>query len=191
MGGTANLVVQRGSAPRQTLAELVMAWARDTETGEPRHILELGVDRRGAKCGCECPSCGLALTAVNAAKEEFVKRPHFLHPEGAERNACMLLTARAALLRQRQVDGWLELPRRRVSSKVAGLSGQFHEAWVELPAEKLHINVLTTSFDGHALVQDADETADDFRLRAKSLALRGRPSTACVVWVDDIDLGLL
>lgn len=140
MAGKGNLFVRSdGAGARQALTELVMAWARDSDTGEPRYILELGADRRGAKCGCECPSCGLPLTAVNAAKAEFVRRPHFRHPEGAERDECLVLAARAAALRQLQDDGWFQLPRRRMSAKVAGLSGEFYEAWVEQPAEKLHI----------------------------------------------------
>jgi hypothetical protein len=43
-----------------------------------------GPHQRGARCNCKCISCGLPLTAVNAAKTEFQKRPHFRHPEGAE-----------------------------------------------------------------------------------------------------------
>ena len=70
MSGPANLVVTDGAGARQTLADLVMAWARDTATGEPRYILELDAAHRGARCGCECPSCGKPLTAVNAAKTE-------------------------------------------------------------------------------------------------------------------------
>jgi hypothetical protein len=140
MGGTGNLVVRTdGGGARQALADLVMAWARDSATGEPRYILELSADRRGAKSGCECASCGLPLTAVNAAKAEFVKRPHFRHPEGAERDECMVLAARAAALRTLHVDGWLELPRRRRSARAVGLSGDIYEAWVETPPEKLHI----------------------------------------------------
>jgi hypothetical protein len=141
MSGPGNLNVQTvgvggvGAA----LAELVQAWARDISTGEPRHILELGPERRGAKSGCECPGCGLPLTAVNVAKTEFVKRPHFRHPEGAERGECLVLTARAAAMRQLQEYGWLELPRRRMSGRATGLSGEVHEAWVELPPRRVRI----------------------------------------------------
>lgn len=117
-----------------------MAWARDSATGEPRYILELGADRRGAKCGCECVSCGLPLTAVNAAKTDFIKRPHFRHPEGAERDDCLILAGRAAVLRQLRDDGWIDLPRRRMSARVVGLSGQYYEAWVEHPPERVHIS---------------------------------------------------
>lgn len=121
------------------LSELVMAWARDSRTGEPRYILELDKSRRGAKCGCECPSCGVELTAVNAAKEEFEVRPHFRHPAGAQRADCLVLVSRAALLRQFEEGGWLELPRHRVSATVTGFSGTAYDAWVEQPAQKLHI----------------------------------------------------
>ena len=142
MSGPSNFVVRAGR-PRggiDALARLVLAWARDSRTGEPLYILEIGPEHTGAQCGCECPSCGLPLTAVNAAKTEFKRRPHFRHPEGAERNECLVLAARAAALKQLQEDGWLDLPRQRRSGRVAGLSGEFHEAWVEAPAERLHIS---------------------------------------------------
>lgn len=141
MSGPGNLVVRAGDADvRAALAELVLAWARDSETGAPRYILELGPGRRGAKCACECASCGLALIAVNAAKAEFKTRPHFRHPGGAEKSACMVLAARAAVLRQFREEGWLELPRRRMSAQAIGLSGTQYEAWVESPSEKVHIS---------------------------------------------------
>lgn len=124
---------------RDTPADLVMAWARDSTTGEPRYILELDRERRGAKCGCECVSCGLPLTAVNAAKAEFVRRPHFRHPEGAERADCMVLAARAAALRHLEREGWVALPRRLRSAKAVGLSRASYEAWVEQPAERVRI----------------------------------------------------
>jgi len=141
MNGTCKIVVQRDdhAAARSVLTELVQAWATDVATGEPRHILELGADRRGAKSGCECPNCGLPLTAVNAAKADFVRRPHFRHPEGAERNDCLILAARAAAMRQLKEEGWLELPRRQMSARATGLSGNVHEAWVELPRERVRI----------------------------------------------------
>lgn len=140
MSGPANLVVTDAPDARQALADLVMAWARDSSTGEPRYILELDADHRGSKCGCECPSCGKPLVAVNAAKAEFVRRPHFRHPDGAHRDECLVLAARAAALRQLHEEGWLDLPRRRMSARVAGLSGEFHEAWVELPPVRIQIS---------------------------------------------------
>jgi len=134
------LVVTKPAGARQALSDLVMAWARDTLTGAPRYILELDEHHRGAKCGCECPSCGLPLTAVNAAKAEFLRRPHFRHPDGSERRECMVLAARAAALRQLHEDGWLELPRRRIRGQALGLSGVFHEAWVEQPPQRLRVD---------------------------------------------------
>lgn len=36
----------------------------------------------------------------------------------------------------------LELPRRRQSRRIAGLSGQYYEAWVEAPAERVRVRDL-------------------------------------------------
>lgn len=140
MRGLANLIKTDGIGASQAMPDLVMAWARDAATGEPRYILELDASQRGAKCGCECPSCGKPLTAVNAAKTEFLRRPHFRHPEGAQRDECLVLAARVAALRQLQGEGWLDLPRRRRSARVAGLSGEFHEAWVEEAPVRMRIS---------------------------------------------------
>jgi len=126
-------------AAQESTGELVMAWARDTATGEPRYILELDAAHRGARCGCECPSCGMALTAVNAAKDEVVVRPHFRHPRGAVRDDCLVLAGRAAVLRQWEEEGWIELPRRRRSGQAVGLSGAEYEAWVETPPERVRV----------------------------------------------------
>jgi hypothetical protein len=170
MDSPAKLVVTNSAGARQALTELVMAWARDTETGQPRYILELDAEHRGAKCGCECPNCGKPLTAVNAAKTEFVRRPHFRHPEGAPRDECLVLAARAAVLRQMLKEGWIDLPRRRITGRVAGLSGEYHEAWVEQPAARLRIsdvtyrdsaNALVTFDDGRQLVVQLTGTSDN------------------------------
>jgi hypothetical protein len=124
---------------KAALGELVMAWARDIETGEPRYIGEIDAEHRGGKCGCECPSCNLALIAVNAAKDKVIKRPHFRHPEGAQRNECAILAARAAAMRLLAEEGVIELPRRRMSASAEGLSGANYEAWVEAPAQKVRV----------------------------------------------------
>ncbi len=139
MSQLAKLVISKGREGRKDLSDLVMAWARDSATGQPRYILELDDAHRGSKCGCECPSCGRGLTAVNAAKSNVKRRPHFRHPKGAERKECLILAARAAVLDQLLATGWLELPRRSKSAKAVGLSGQFYEAWVDLPSETLQI----------------------------------------------------
>lgn len=173
MSGPGNLVVTNGAGARQALADLVMAWARDSTTGEPRYILELDADHRGAKCGCECPSCGKPLTAVNAAKTEFLRRPHFRHPEGSQRTECLLLAARAAALRQLQEEGWLDLPRRRVSARVTGLSGEFHEAWVEEAPVRIRISQVDYRDRATAII-----TLDDGRqLRVELTGTPGAPSS--------------
>lgn len=122
-----------------TTKELVMAWARDRGSGEPRYIGELRKEQTGQKCGCECYSCGLPLEAVNAGKTEFKLRPHFRHPDGAPKQDCMVLAARAAALQMLLDEGELFLPRRRQSKQVEGLSGEYYEAWVERPREPIRI----------------------------------------------------
>jgi hypothetical protein len=127
---------------KAALGELVLAWARDIETGEPKYIGEIDADHRGGKCGCECPSCRLALIAVNAAKDKVIRRPHFRHPEGAQRDECAILAARAAAMRLLAEEGVIELPRRQMSARAEGLSGAIHEAWVEAPAEKVRVAMI-------------------------------------------------
>ncbi|MDZ7914363.1 MAG: hypothetical protein U5O16_21395 [Rhodococcus sp. (in: high G+C Gram-positive bacteria)] len=171
MSGPAKLVVTDGAGARQVLADFVMAWARDAATGEPRYILELDSRHRGARCGCECPACGKPLTAVNAAREAFLRRPHFRHPKGAQRAECLVLAARAAVLRQLQEAGWLELPRRRMSARVAGLSGEFHEAWVEEAAVRVRISEVDYRDSATAVI-----TLDDGRkLRVELTGTPGGP----------------
>lgn len=137
--GSSSLRVRIGASAQPSSSELVLAWARDIASGEPRYILELDEAHRGAKCGCECPSCGAALTGVNVAKDEFEVRPHFRHPPGAQRRDCLVLASRLALLRQFQNGGWLELPSRRMPATVQGLSGAGYNAWAVSPPQKLHI----------------------------------------------------
>ena len=137
---------------------MVMAWARDSATGQPRYIGEIDAEHRGGKCGCECPSCRLPLIAVNAAKDNVIRRPHFRHPEGAQRDECAILAARSAALQLLAEDGVIELPRRRMSAHAQGLSGAQHEAWVEAPSQRLRISSIDFSDQAFALL-----TLDDGR----------------------------
>ncbi|URI07954.1 hypothetical protein MW290_05050 [Aquincola tertiaricarbonis] len=52
----------------------------------------------------------------------------------------MVLTARVAVLRQLQDAGWIDLPKCRVTAQVMGLSGQYHDAWVEAPPQRMRIS---------------------------------------------------
>jgi len=142
-----------------------MAWARDVESGEPKYIFELGPDRQGSKCRCECYSCGLPLTAVNAGKTTWRRRPHFRHPEGAQKDACLVLSARAAALEMLKQEGRLTLPSRRRSSQVAGLSGKYYDAWVSTPPEPVRISNFSTVDRVSAIL-----TLDDGRQLRVSLA---------------------
>lgn len=116
--------------PRVALTELVTAWALDEKSGEPRYIMELGADRRGSRSGCVFPSCLAPLTAVNAAKSEFIRRPHFRHPPGTEKQSCSIVAARFALLKEVQAVGWLQLPQLRRKVTAIGLPGHTYETWV-------------------------------------------------------------
>ena len=146
----------------------VMAWARDSVTGEPVYILELDKARAGARCGCECPSCALPLTAVNAAKKEYLRRPHFRHPDGAGKSDCMYLAARLAALQLLREQGVFLLPSRKVSGRVIGLSGLAHEAWVEQKPELVRIRDFSFSDKAAALL-----TLDDGRQLRIELTGRG------------------
>ncbi len=158
----ANWVVQAvNNSPASRLEELVMAWGKDAKTGEARYIFELDQSRRGARSGCVCYSCGKPLTAVNAAKDEWRIRPHFRHPDGAERNACLVLTARAAALSLLQKHDRIVLPARRVHAQVVGLSGKPYDAWIVRPAEQVrirsfkprdHVSAVLTLEDGQQVL---------------------------------------
>lgn len=126
-------------SPQEALTDLVMAWARDEKTGEPRYIMELGADRRGSRSGCVCPSCLAPLTAVNVAKAEFIRRPHFRHPPGTERQSCSIVAARFALLKEVQSDGWLQLPQLRRKVTALGLSGHTYETWVTAAPQRVRV----------------------------------------------------
>lgn len=121
-------------------SDFIMAWAKDSGTGEPRYIFELNAAKRGVGCGCECYSCGLPLIAVNAGKSVWRKRPHFRHPGGAQKGACLILSARAAALETLRKHGVLTLPARRMGATITGLSGKSYSAWVSLPPEPIRIS---------------------------------------------------
>ena len=139
-------------------SELVLAWAVDLETNTPRYILELDAAHNGAKCNCKCPSCDLPLTAINAGKFKWQHRPHFRHPKGAVREICLVIAARRAINEMFGRLGRVVLPRRRRSREIEGLSGNYHDAWVERPAERVHISDCAFEDEANAIL-----TLDDGR----------------------------
>lgn len=143
---------------RAALGELVMAWARDIDTGQARYILELDAAHSGKKCGCECVSCGEPLTAVNAGKEEhrYKRRPHFRHPSGVSKDSCAVLTARAAALRLLVEDGVLDLPSRSVPGSWTGLSGQAYGGTASSPPERVALASVQYRDRVSAVVELAD-----------------------------------
>lgn len=182
MNFSSSWIVNQSSVPSPTSqSDHVMAWARDAQTGEPVYIQELDASRTGGKCGCECPSCELPLTAVNAAKTEYRKRPHFRHPNGAGNSDCMFLAARLAVLNLLKMQGVFTLPGRRLSAQCIGLSGTEHEAWVEHPPERVRF----TNFDFRDRVA-AILTLDDGRqLRVQ---LMGTGSSETVTGSDGLPI---
>ncbi|WP_156546064.1 hypothetical protein [Cupriavidus sp. D384] len=137
---------------------LLMAWARDRKTGVPRYILELDEHHRGADCDCNCVSCGAELIAVNAARKTFVRRPHFRHATGTDKHSCVVQAARLAVLATLESTGYLDLPSRRRTAQIMGLSGAFYDAWAEAPAERVRIASCSFSDIASAVV-----TLDDGR----------------------------
>lgn len=133
-------------APRnQVTRELVLAWAKDAETGAPVYVRELSRDQTGLRCGCICPACGAVLEAVNAGKKagEYQQTPHFRHPDGQPRDACSILTARFAALEAFRRDGTLTLPRIRRAGSFIGISGKPYEAWINLPSRQVTIKTVS------------------------------------------------
>lgn len=133
-------VQSQSEAPPDGLPDLIMAWARDAENGEPRYIMELGAERRGSRSGCVCPSCLAPVTAVNAARAEYIRRPHFRHPPGTEKQSCSIVAARFALLKEVQADGWLQLPQLQRKVTAIGLSGHKYETWVSAAPQKVRVS---------------------------------------------------
>jgi len=155
-------VAATASGERLAASDLVLAWARDSTTGAPRFVCELGPERNGKNSGCECYSCGRQLLAINNTKRVFrvgEKRPHFRHPGGTAKESCLVLSARAAALQMLLSQGYLELPSRRRTSVVSGLSGTFYEAWVEQPSERVRFRNFEIRDQAHALL-----TLDDGRV---------------------------
>lgn len=166
---TTEVVKATERSPRApSSSDLVMAWAVDQDTEQPRYILQLDAAHRGGKSNCKCPSCDLPLVAVNAAKAVFQKRPHFRHPEGAARERCVIVAARKALAEMFGQQERIVLPRRRRSRNVEGLSGRYFDAWVERPSESVGINECTFRDEATAIL-----TLDDGRRLVVQLIGRG------------------
>jgi hypothetical protein len=135
----AEVTVRRRAQVQARLQDHILAWARDVRSGRLRYILELSESERGAACGCMCASCDQPLVAVNAAKSEWARRPHFRHESGNEAHSCQILSARAALLASLQAGEMIALPRLRRSISIDGLSGTSYEGWVEIAPQLVRI----------------------------------------------------
>jgi hypothetical protein len=141
----AQVTVRQLEAVRARLRDQSLAWARDRQSGKLRYIMELGEHERGAACGCACISCNQPLLAVNAAKADWDRRPHFRHESGTEAHSCQVLSARAALLGSLQEGDLIVLPRLRRSITIHGFSGAEYEGWTELPPQPVRVGQLRFS----------------------------------------------
>lgn len=155
------VTTQMPSAARTALGSLVMAWARDTATGELRYIMHLGPERNGAKSGCECISCKRPLEAINRGKalEACKQRPHFRHADGAHRDTCETLTARAIIMETFRTTGLLTLPGLQRSASFTGHSGKTYQASASTDPEPTHIKQFDFTDTARALL-----TLDDGRV---------------------------
>jgi hypothetical protein len=135
----AHVTVRRRGQLQARLQDHILAWARDAHSGRLRYIMELSELERGASCNCTCVSCNQPLVAVNAAKTEWTRRPHFRHESGTESHSCQILSARAALLANLQAGDMFVLPGLRRSVSVVGLSGTSYEGWVEIAPQSVRI----------------------------------------------------
>ncbi|MEX0139630.1 hypothetical protein MRBLMS1_000391 [Massilia sp. LMS1-1-1.1] len=137
-----NVTIHLQEQVRVRLQDQILAWARDNASGRLRYIMELSERERGRACGCTCISCSQPLIAVNAAKLQWEKRPHFRHEMGAETHSCRVLSARAALLASLQEGDLIILPRHRRSATFQGLSGAIYEGWVEIASQQARVGTL-------------------------------------------------
>lgn len=139
-----------------------LKWAHDSCTGEPRYIHDTEVIN--GRAGCRCPSCDLSLTPVLAG-QPLSKKPtaHFRHPKGAQKEGCTLIAARLAAIRYLRDQGFIDLPKRRMSANAIGFSGEGYEGWAEAPEERISISgavfhdqatALLTLDDGRELLVD-------------------------------------
>lgn len=167
-----------------------MAWARHRETGELRYILEL--KETGVKCNCDCISCGQPLTAVNAGKQVFSRRPHFRHPDGMPKDSCVILTARAALAAAFQTTDILHLPRRRRSMHVQGFSGKQYEAWVEHPPETVRIVDVTFADPLRGILKLDDGREIELRLVGSTTVESAGDAKPCIeIVVNDAEIAAM
>lgn len=174
-------VISKPNENHPRMSALVMAWARDKNTGLPRYILELDKNERGADCNCECISCKQPLIAVNVAKKEYVRRPHFRHPKGTKIDECLVLTAREAALRMLLEDDEIQLPKYAYTTKVEGLSGDYYSAWVEKPSERVRISDFHFEDSANAILTLKDGRKFRVRLTGKAEVIVEQSGEATVI----------
>ncbi len=115
-----------------------MAWAKDGMTGQLMFIGQLPRSKTGLKCDCFCYGCGAQVEAVNAGLPDAAITPHFRHSELRPGLTCS--KELALELMSSQLAGLegavLDIPARKVTVSLKGLSGKEYATHEELPAER-------------------------------------------------------
>lgn len=122
---------------QQVADDLPIRWASDKHTGHVFYLHDPAVVNGSVECSCVC---GIDLIPVLAGQPQRKNPvPHFRHARGGHKQSCQVVSARLAVLRQYLEDGYIDLPKRRMSATAIGFSGAGYEGWVEAPAERAHI----------------------------------------------------
>lgn len=117
--------------------EQLIKWASDKRTGQVLYLHDPAVINGAVECTC---ACGVDLIPVLAGQPNRKNPvPHFRHAKGSHKRSCTLVSARLAVLSQYLDDGFIDLPKRRMSATAVGFSGAGYEGWVEAPAKRAYI----------------------------------------------------
>jgi len=134
--------VRTGNTERQipaTPRSVPLEWASDAATGAPRYIHDPDIVLQAASA--VCPGCGSKLWAVLAGEPQRIRpTAHFRHVAGSPRAACVVVAVRLAASHHLASLGYIDLPRRRVTSVSKGFSGEEYEGWVEDSAQRVRIS---------------------------------------------------
>lgn len=186
-------VSDRNVLPAPVSEDRRMVWAIDDETQYLIHIGELPASRRGKLAMCTCCYCSASLTAINAAKdaELRLRRPHFRHPKGTERDSCMIVSARHAAMSLFLEEGLIDLPARRYKATVRGLSGKEHHGEFDHAPERVSVSAMRFIDITKAMLTLADGRELLVHLVATEDGEAEDSSAAIVVVMDDPDLATL
>lgn len=136
--------VSVGQSTQVTLSksdQIPLKWAEDAVSRAPRYIhdpdIVSGVSRAA------CPGCGSLLWPVLAGQPDRIRpTAHFRHVSGTPRRSCVVVSARLAAMQYMRSIGFIDLPRRRLSARSVGFTGQGYEGWMDLPPERVQVSTV-------------------------------------------------